>query len=420
VLSGQLRGFSLDKKNRYDRQQRIWGEEGQEILRQAQVIVAGAGGIGSEIIKNLALLGIGNLLIIDMDIIELSNLNRQLLFTNADIGEFKAEIAAKKALKLNPEIQVQFLTDKLQNLQNEPFNNAEIFISALDNIPARIFLNQKAVLLNKPMIDGGSEGFFGHVQVVIPHITPCLLCHDIWSRTEEKFKCSYAVYPRTPLDCVLEGRDKFYLQYNQLPDANNEIHLQSIYEFALEHAQKYNIVGVTLNLVKDSLKGTVAALITTNAIIGAVMTNELIKLLLSKIDVDGTKLTPITYYQFNGLTESGWTINLDRNEKCPICSLEKIEIEVPASIPLIQFIEYTVTKLNFDSKAPFLLKGDTILYREPSFLNNKINSEQEINRIKENQIKPITEFFKDGDTLFFKDEISDLEFWITVKFTTKE
>jgi len=418
VLSGQLRGFSLDE-NRYDRQQRIWGEIGQEILRQAHILVAGAGGIGSEIIKNLALLGIGNLFIIDMDIIELSNLNRQLLFTNADIGEFKAEIATRKALALNPEIQVQFLDDKLQNLPNEVFNNANIFISALDNIPARIFLNQKAVLLNKPMIDGGSEGFFGHVQVVIPHITPCLFCHDIWSRTEEKFKCSYAIYPRTPLDCVLEGRDKFYLQYNHVPDANNEDHIQLIYEYAVEHAQKHDIVGVTFDLVKDSLKGTVAALITTNAIIGSVMTNELLKLLLSKIDIQGMKLIPITYYQFNALTELGWTINLDLNEKCPVCSLKTIDIEVPASIPLIQFIQYIDTKLNFDLKAPLLLKGETLLYREPAFIQNKLNSDQEIARITENQIKPIIQFFKDGDILFLRDEILNIEFWITVKFTNQ-
>ena len=403
-------------KNRYDRQQRIWGGKGQERLNRASVLIAGAGGIGSEIIKNLALLGIGNITIIDMDLIELTNLNRQLLFSNADIGKYKAEIAAKKALEMNPEIQVQYRNEKLQNLPNEVFTKSNVFISALDNIPARIFLNQKAVLLNKPLIDGGSEGFFGHVQVIIPHITPCLLCHDIWSRSEEKFKCSYAINPRTPLDCVLEGRDKFYLQYNQLPDANNPDHLQFIYKFALEHAKKHDIVGVTFDLVKDSLKGTVAALITTNAIIGAVMTNELLKILLQDIKIEGIQLVPLTYYQFNGLTESGWTIHLERNEKCPICSLKKIEVEVPASIPLIQFIDYMGTKLNFDLKAPLLLKGETILYREPSLLKNKINSDREIERIQKNQTRPVKDLFNSGDTLFLKDEGLDIEVWITVKF----
>ena len=406
-------------KNRYDRQQRIWGEKGQEHLRQARVLIAGAGGIGSEIIKNLALLGIGNITIIDMDLIELTNLNRQLLFSNADIGKFKAEIAAKKGLEMNPDLQIQYINDKLQSLPNEVFTKPNVFISALDNIPARIFLNQKAVLLNKPLIDGGSEGFFGHVQVIIPHITPCLLCHDIWSRSDEKFKCSYAINPRTPLDCVLEGRDKFYLQYNQFPDSNNPDHLQFIYKFALEHAQKHEIVGVTFDLVKDSLKGTVAALITTNAIIGAVMTNELLKILLQEIPIEGTKLAPLTYYQFNGTSESGWAINLERNERCPICGLNKIEVEVPASIPLIQFIDYISTKVNFDLKAPLLLKGEIILYREPSLLKNKINSEQEIERIQKNQTRPVNEFVNNGDTLFLKDEGLDIELWITVKFISE-
>ena len=67
-------------------------------------------------------------------------------------------------------------------------------------------------------------------------------------------------------------------------------------------------MGLTYEIVKDSLKGTVAALVTTNAIIGAVMTNELLKILLSKVPIEEIELSPLTYYQFNGLTESGWTI----------------------------------------------------------------------------------------------------------------
>ena len=414
-----MRGYVLDE-DRYDRQRRIWGEDGQEQLRQAKVLIAGAGGVGSEIIKNLALLGIGTLIIIDMDLIELSNLNRQLLFRKGDIGDFKAEIATKRAGEINSEIKIQFFNQKLQDLSNEIYITADVFISALDNIPARIFLNQKAVLLKKPLIDGGSEGFFGHVQVVIPQVTPCLLCHDIWSRSEEKFKCSYAVHPRTPLDCALEGRDKFYLQFNRLPDPENGEHIQTVYEYALAHAKKYEIVGLTLQIVKDSLRGTVAALITTNAIIGAVMTNELLKILLKDVSIGEVKLIPLTYYQFNGLTESGWTIPLNRNEKCPVCGLKQIEVEVTSSIPLIQFIHQLDTYLTFELNAPLILKEGVILYREASISEGKSLPQSEQERLKENEIKPMIEFFNDGDTLFLKDEILGIELWVTLKFVNQD
>jgi ubiquitin-activating enzyme E1 C len=408
-----LRGYGLDE-DRYDRQRRIWGKTGQKALFQAKILIAGAGGVGSEIIKNLALLGIGSLIIVDMDLIELSNLNRQLLFHDSDVGKYKAEIAASKARELNPGIQVQFYTEKLQNLSNEVYEDVDLYISALDNIPARVFLNQKAVLFKKPLIDGGSEGFFGHVQVVIPRVTPCLLCHDIWSRLEEKFKCSYAVNPRTPLDCVLEGRDKFYLQFNRLPNQEDEGDLKKVYEYALDHAQKYNIIGVNYDLVKDSIKGTVAALVTTNAIIGAVMTNELLKLILKDIPINGEKLSPLTYYQFNGLTESGWSVPLERNEQCPVCSIKQIEIKVPASSPLIQFIRQIDTYLTFELQAPLLLKEGVILYRDASLFEGKAISQSEQSRIKENELKAVKEFFKNGDSLFLKDEILGIELRIKI------
>lgn len=414
-----MRGYGLDE-DRYDRQRRIWGKKGQERLQEAKILVAGAGGVGSEIIKNLALLGVGTLLIVDMDLIELSNLNRQLLFRKEDIGKFKAEIAAKRAEELNSKIQINFYNQKLQELPNETYNTADIFISALDNIPARIFLNQKSVLLNKPMVDGGSEGFYGHVQVVLPQVTPCLLCHDIWSRAEEKFKCSYAVHPRTPLDCVLEGRDKFYLEYDRLPDQDNKEDVKVVHEFALAHAKKYNIIGVTQDTVKDFLKGTVAALVTTNAIIGAVMTNEVLKILLKDISMNETKLAPLTYYQFNGITEAGWTIPLEKNEKCPICGVKQIEIEMSPSIPLIQFLQNLETQLTFELKAPMVLKEGIMLYRDTTLLENKAVPNTERERIKENEMKPLKALFKSDDNLFIKDEILDIELWVRLKFVKQE
>ncbi len=403
-------------EDRYDRQQRIWGEKGQTRLSEARILIAGAGGVGSEIIKNLALLGIGTLIIIDMDLIELSNLNRQLLFRKADIGKYKAEVAAKMAQDFNEEVKVQFFNKKMQDVPIEIYKDADLFISALDNIPARIFLNQKAVLLKKPMIDGGSEGFYGHVQVFLPQISPCLLCHDIWSRSEEKFKCTYAVHPRTPLDCVLEGRDKFYLEFHRLPDSENKEDLDKVYDYAVAHAKKYAISGVSLNTVKDFVKGTVAALVTTNAVIGAIMTTECLKILLKGVSVEDIELSPLSYYQFNGLTEAGWSIPLERNEKCPVCGIKQLDIQIPPTIPLLQFIQQLEKQLTFELKAPLLLKEGVILYRDASALKGKPIPQSELDRLKGNEVKSVNEFFNNSESLFLQDELLGIELWINVKF----
>ncbi len=414
-----MRGCGLDE-DRYDRQRRLWGESGEQNLKHAKVLIAGAGGVGSEIIKNCALLGIGKLIIVDMDLIELTNLNRQLLFRKGDVGQYKAEIAAREAKSLNDEIEIQLFNEKIQNLPKEIFESADILVSALDNIPARIFLNQKAVLLNKALIDGGSEGFLGHVQVVIPRSTPCLLCHDIWSRNEEKFKCTYAVNPRTPFDCILQGRDKFILQFKRLPDMEKVEDIQIVYDYALEHAKTYNIIGVTKQLVKDSLKGTVAALVTTNSIIGGVMTNELLKILLKDVKVDDLELKPLIFYQFNGITESGWSVPLERNELCPVCSIKQIEIEVMPSALLIQFLQQLETQLTFDLQTPLLIREGVILYRDVSFLEDSPLHQPETTRIKANEIKPISELFQNGDNLFLQDENLGIEIYIIIKFKDQD
>jgi ubiquitin-activating enzyme E1 C len=404
-------------EDRYDRQRRIWGVEGQKRLQETKVLVAGAGGVGSEIIKNLALLGLGSLIIVDMDQIELSNLNRQLLFREEDIGKFKAEIATNQARILNPEVQIKFFNEKLQNVPNEIYEFADIYVSALDNIPARIFLNQKAVLLQKPLIDGGSEGFYGHVQVVIPHVTACLLCHDIWSRTDEKFKCSYAVNPRTPLDCVLEGRDKFFLKYKRLPNQENEVDVKAVYEYAQNHAKAHDILGVTHELVRDSLRGTVAALVTTNAIIAAVMTNELLKVILRGTPINGDELKPLTYFQFNGISESGWPVPLNRNEDCLVCGVQQVVLEISSSMPLLQLINQVDMRVPFDFQAPLLLKDGVIVYRDVSRLDGVNLPAAEQERLRENEMKPIHAFLSNGDSLFLKDEILGFELYIIVKFS---
>ncbi|MHA1895419.1 MAG: ThiF family adenylyltransferase, partial [Candidatus Helarchaeota archaeon] len=182
---------------KFDRQLRIWGRKGQTEIENTKILIVGAGGIGSEVVKNLVFLGFQNLIIVDMDKVEISNLNRQMFFDKSDQGKYKAETLVKKINKINPNGNYNYINDKIQNVDRDIFENSDYIISALDNLAARIWLNESCVELKKTFIDGGAEGFIGHVQVVIPGITPCLMCQNLWILRTEKFKCNYAINPRT-------------------------------------------------------------------------------------------------------------------------------------------------------------------------------------------------------------------------------
>ncbi|MHA2271852.1 MAG: ThiF family adenylyltransferase [Candidatus Hodarchaeales archaeon] len=163
--------------SRYERQERLFLWD-QNIIRRSTCLIAGVGGIGCEVAKNLALLGIGELILVDNDIVEYSNLNRQFLFTDKDVGKSKAEIAATVLQKLNPDVTITYLQDKIQSIPMNVFEKSDAIVGCFDNWLARVFLNEMAVSYRKPLIDGASEGFFARMRNVLPGITACLGCFD--------------------------------------------------------------------------------------------------------------------------------------------------------------------------------------------------------------------------------------------------
>lgn len=164
---------------RYDRQliMENIGEEGQEKLKQANVFLAGAGGLGSPISMFLTAAGIGKIRIVDNGFVELSNLNRQILYGNEDLGQTKV-VCAKKALeRLNPHIQVEAIpeTIKMENVA-ELVGNCDIIVDALDNFTTRYLLNQVAFQKNIPLVHGAVEEFYGQATTIVPGRTNCLKC----------------------------------------------------------------------------------------------------------------------------------------------------------------------------------------------------------------------------------------------------
>jgi adenylyltransferase/sulfurtransferase len=149
----------------------------QERLRAARVLVIGAGALGNEIIKNLALLGVGRLFVADRDRIELSNLSRSVLFRESDCGRGKAVVAAERSRDLFPEILVRaFDGNIVYDLGLGIYRWADVVIGGLDNREARVAINQAAGKVGKPWIDGAIERLEGVARVFDPATGPCYEC----------------------------------------------------------------------------------------------------------------------------------------------------------------------------------------------------------------------------------------------------
>jgi adenylyltransferase/sulfurtransferase len=153
------------------------GAEDQLRLSNARITVVGAGGLGSAVLYYLAASGVNNLQIIDNQAIELSNLNRQILYNFADVGKKKVEIAAGRLIGLNPKLNVEAIAvkaeeavDAIQNFQ------PEIIVDGTDNLGARIFLNRLSLSLRIPLVYAAVEGWQGLVGTVYPFQSSCFEC----------------------------------------------------------------------------------------------------------------------------------------------------------------------------------------------------------------------------------------------------
>ncbi len=152
-----------------------WWE--REKVEQAQVMVVGAGALGNEVIKNLALMGVGHILIVDFDTIELANLSRSVLFRESDSSRNKAEVAAARAKELNPNVQVQYLHGDISNQVGLGiFRRMDVIIGCLDNREARLAVNRFAYWVGKPWVDGAIQELYGLVRVFIPGQGACFEC----------------------------------------------------------------------------------------------------------------------------------------------------------------------------------------------------------------------------------------------------
>lgn len=153
------------------------GGRGQEILLASKALVIGAGGLGSPATQYLAAAGIGTIGIMDGDKVDLSNLQRQIIHTTADIGKLKVDSAREKLNLLNPDVSVN-VYPYVANAENieQILPEYDIVIDCCDNFPTRYVVNDAAVLFNKPYFYGGVLRFDGHASVFYPPKGPCYRC----------------------------------------------------------------------------------------------------------------------------------------------------------------------------------------------------------------------------------------------------
>ncbi|MDJ1169831.1 ThiF family adenylyltransferase [Roseofilum sp. BLCC_M154] len=167
----------------------------QEKLAQAKVAVFGCGALGNEVLKNLALLGVGHIWVVDYDTIEIHNLTRSVLFRESDIGRHKAEVVAERVKELNPDTQVYSILGKLEFAFGRGLlREMDVCFGCVDSFGARRTLNERSYFAGTPWIDGGIDYAMGNVAFFNPRVpeTACYRCKmnsTHWEQINERRSC---------------------------------------------------------------------------------------------------------------------------------------------------------------------------------------------------------------------------------------
>jgi molybdopterin-synthase adenylyltransferase len=182
--------LTQDELARYDRQILIpeIGREGQEKLKDAKVFIAGAGGLGSPVSIYLAAAGVGHIRIADHDKVELSNLNRQILHWDKDIGKMKVDSAEEKLRNVNPHLKIEIVKETIdENNVVAMTHGFNAIVDAMDNFPTRYLLNKAAIESDIPFFHGAVRGLEGRAMTIIPGKTACFRCMYHGTPPTEKF-----------------------------------------------------------------------------------------------------------------------------------------------------------------------------------------------------------------------------------------
>lgn len=338
--------FSKDltakERNLYDRQFRLEGWS-QNLVKNSRILIAGVGGLGCEIAKNLAMLGVGHLDLVDLDIIEYSNLNRQILFVGAKMGEPKAIAAAKKLAEINPNITIKGYHTSLERLDPAIYQAADVVIGGLDSMNARLNLNAQCLRFKKPLVDGGVSGYHGHLYTIFPYQNACYECNPLpVPESDDMAACTVVGIPRKRIHCVFKGNMAFQEKYDRDPNPKDINEIKFIQEIANKLVKKHNFLP---EYTKDDIVMIIdrhdPGIITVNAIISALQSHEAIKILHWQRGHKGLGKPISSYLIFNAMTMKFYHIEKKRRPECSQCgkAVRRITIKLRAQSPLSNIIK---------------------------------------------------------------------------------
>jgi len=344
------------------------------LREDCRVLVIGAGGLGCELLKDLALLAFGNIEVIDMDTIDVSNLNRQFLFRMKDVGKPKAVVAAERIQERIEGVKVVPHFGRIEDKSPEFYKGFHIIVLGLDSVEARSWINETVcgfleydddgqldLSTIKPLVDGGTEGFKGHARVILPGITPCFACTMWLFPPQVKFPlCTLAETPRTPVHCIEYAHLIQWPKENEIVefDVDNVEHLQWCHKNAVKRAEQFGIGGVTFSLVQGVVKNIIPAIASTNAIVAAACATEVLKTVtMCCAGMDNYMM----YMGAEGIYTH--TVKYEKDAECPVCS-SGISLTISESKTLAELIDVVSAHASVKGNisAPSISCGSMNLY----------------------------------------------------------
>ncbi|PSS23126.1 hypothetical protein M430DRAFT_33702 [Amorphotheca resinae ATCC 22711] len=393
--------------------------EAVSAMEKMKLLVIGAGGLGCEILKDLALSGFKDIHVIDMDTIDVSNLNRQFLFRQSDVGKSKAEVAARFVEKRVKGVSITPHNCKIQDKDDEFYMQFNIVICGLDSIEARRWINSTLVDLVdnenpeslKPLIDGGTEGFKGQSRVIFPTMTSCIECQlDMHAPRAAVPLCTLATIPRQPEHCIEWAHIMAWEQEKPFPKLDNDDpeHITWLYKKALARAQEFNISGVTYSLTQGVVKNIIPAIASTNAIIAASCCNEAFKI--------ATSTNPSLGFEENYMMYSGndsiytYTFKHEKKDDCPVCGNIARNMEIDPNFTLEEFIESLAARPEAQLKKPSIRSEQKTIYMQsPESLELKT---------RPNLVKKMGELVEDGEEIGVSDpSLGSVNFKYRLRFS---
>jgi ubiquitin-activating enzyme E1 C len=322
----------MQSLERYERQLRIEGWK-QDKISESTIMIIGVGAVGCEVAKNLTLMGIGRLIIVDNDVVEVSNLSRQMLFTDEDVGRPKTLAAQEKLVKMNPWIRIDRYYKDVRELDTSLFREAVVVCSCLDNWPVRRWVNSMCIELDKPLVDVAMDGLYANLQVVLPGKTACLECHgeDLIPKEIQLAECTLRRRKPEDLKKDLEEQ-KIYVSID-LVEKLFEIGVKTIFDIKYSQAQMLEKLDEAsrnkIREIQELLRPKMPALQSIAATIAGLASTEILKILheeaLGKI-LDGLLV-------YDGYSSRLTKVKLKRKTECFVCGdyVKTDNVEINAS-----------------------------------------------------------------------------------------